>query len=166
MKLNMALSLRSAGLSDAFHFSSFVELRQSLPSLVEAISPFVDQLMQFVKKFRSRDGSEVDIEIALREALTNAIVHGNHEDPEKRVYVGTRCSQDGEVSFTIRDQGKGFDYLVLPDPTAPWNRVSLHGRGIYLMRALMDEVRFEESGTVVKMRKEPNGGPTAQSKSR
>ena len=166
MELNVALSLTSAGLSDASHFSSFVELRQSLPSMVEAISPFLDQLMRFVKKFRNEDGNEVDIEIALREALTNAIVHGNHEDPEKRVYVGTRCSQDGEVSFTIRDQGKGFDYLVLPDPTAPWNRLSLHGRGIYLMRAFMDEVRFEEGGTVVKMRKEPNAGPTVQSKSR
>lgn len=164
MELNMALSLTSAGLSDAF--SSFVELRQSLPSVVEAISPFLDQLMRFVKKFRNGDGSEVDIEIALREALTNAIVHGNHEDPEKRVYVETRCSQDGEVSLTIRDQGKGFDYLVLPDPTATWNRLSLHGRGIYLMRALMDEVRFEEGGTVVKMHKEPNSGTAAQSKSR
>ena len=164
MELNMALSLTSAGLSETF--SSFVELRQSLPSMVEAISPFLDQLMRFVKKFRNGDGSEVDIEIALREALTNAIVHGNHEDPEKRVYVETRCSQDGEVSLTIRDQGKGFDYLVLPDPTATWNRLSLHGRGIYLMRALMDEVRFEEGGTVVKMRKEPNAGPTVQSKSR
>jgi anti-sigma regulatory factor (Ser/Thr protein kinase) len=65
--------------------SPYVELQQSLPSEVAAISPFVDQLMLAIKKFRGVDGSEVDIEIALREALANAVIHGNHEDPCKRV---------------------------------------------------------------------------------
>jgi len=137
-------------------FSPFVELHQSIPSQVEAISPFLDQLMRFIRKFRSADGSEVDIEIALREALTNAIVHGNHENPEKRVYVASRCSQDGEVLVTIRDFGEGFDSRLVPDPTAPENRLSAHGRGIYLMYGLMDEVHFEEEGTVVKLRKQSN----------
>lgn len=147
------------------HFGAFEEIHQSLPSRVEAISPFLDHLMRFIKRFRDADGSELDIEIAVREALTNAVVHGNHENPKTRVYVSCRCSADGDVSITIRDQGPGFDYLVLPDPTAPWNRLSPRGRGIYLMRALMDEVRFEEGGTVVKMRKEPNAGLTTQRKS-
>jgi hypothetical protein len=65
--------------------STFAELQQSLPSRVSAISPFVDQLMQFLRplihKFRSEDQDELDIEIAVREAIANAVVHGNHEDP-------------------------------------------------------------------------------------
>jgi serine/threonine-protein kinase RsbW len=112
-------------LSDS-RFSPFVELHQSIPSQVEAITPFLDQLMRFIRRFRSEDGSEVDIEIALREALINAIVHGNHENAEKRVYVASRCSQDGEVSVTIRDLGEGFDSRLVPDPTEPENRLSAH----------------------------------------
>ena len=152
----MAQSQSFIGQPSTSQFSPFVELHQSIRSQVEAISPFLDQLMRFIRKFRSEDGSEVDIEIALREALTNAIVHGNHENPEKRVYVASRCSQDGEVLVTIRDFGEGFDSRLVPDPTAPENRLSAHGRGIYLMQALMDEVQFEEGGTVVKLRKQSN----------
>ena len=154
----MAQSQSFIGHPSTSQFSPFVELHQSIPSQVEAISPFLDQLMRFIRKFRSEDGSEVDIEIALQEALTNAIVHGNHENPEKRVYVASRCSQDGEVLVTIRDFGEGFDSGLVPDPTAPENRLSAHGRGIYLMHALMDEVHFEEGGTVVKLRKQSNSG--------
>jgi serine/threonine-protein kinase RsbW len=151
----MAQSQSFVGPPSTSQFSPFVELHQSIPSQVEAISPFLDLLMRFIRKFRSEDGSEVDIEIALQEALTNAIVHGNHENPEKRVYVASRCSQDGEVLVTIRDFGEGFDSRLVPDPTAPENRLSAHGRGIYLMHALMDEVHFEEGGTVVKLRNSP-----------
>jgi hypothetical protein len=76
---------------------SFIELRQSFPSQIQAISPFVDQLMQFVTRSRSMDGSEMDIEAALREALENAIIHGNREDAHKRVSVTCRCTAEGEV---------------------------------------------------------------------
>jgi len=152
----MAQSQSFIGQPSNSRFSLFVELHQSIPSQVEAISPLLDLLMRFIRRFRSEDGSEVDIEIALREALTNAIVHGNHENAEKRVYVASRCSQDGEVLVTIRDLGQGFDSGLVPDPTAPENRLSAHGRGIYLMQALMDEVQFDEGGTVVKLRKQSN----------
>ena len=158
----MAQSQALACRSDACQLSPFAELRQSFSSQIEAISPFVDQLMRFLKMFRNGDGSEVDIEIAIREALANAVVHGNCENPEKRVYVTSRCSQDGEISITIRDQGQGFDNCVVPDPTVPENITSRYGRGIYLMKALMDEVHFEECGTVVKMRKKSNAGATAE----
>ena len=152
----MAQSQSFIGRPPNSRFSLLVELHQSIPSQIEAISPFLDLLMRFIRRFRSEDGSEIDIEIALREALTNAIVHGNNENAEKRVYVASRCSQDGEVLVTIRDLGQGFDSRVVPDPTAPENRLSAHGRGIYLMQALMDEVQFEEGGTVAKLRKQSN----------
>jgi serine/threonine-protein kinase RsbW len=137
----------------------FVELRQSLPSQVVLISPFVDQLMRFIAKCRKDEDSQVDIEAALREALANAIVHGNHQDPHKRVYVTCRCTTDGEVSITVQDEGQGFDSKAVPDPTTPENRLVKHGRGIYLMKTLMDEIRFEQGGAVVYMRKKPNARP-------
>src|SRR5271166_6323679 len=65
----------------------FVESKQSLPSQLHAVSPFIDRLMRFVAMFRGANGSEVDIEVALREAILNAVIHGNAEAFEKRVYV-------------------------------------------------------------------------------
>jgi serine/threonine-protein kinase RsbW len=129
-----------------------IGLELSLRSEVSAISLFVDTLMHLIRKCRWVPGNEEDIEIALREALTNAVIHGNHEDLGKQVYVGCRGGTD-EVSIVIRDEGQGFDVDEVPDPTAPENIESSHGRGIYLMRTLMDEVRFERGGSVVYMRK-------------
>ena len=94
--------------------------------------------------------------MALREALLNAVLHGNRGDPGMRIYLKVCCRADGEFSMAIREEGAGFESGSLPDPTAPEHRMSTHGRGIYLMRALMDEVSFEEGGTVVHMRKSPS----------
>ena len=134
----------------------FVEFTYSLSSNVAMVSPFIDQLMRKINILRRMDGTEVDIEVALREALLNAVIHGNREDPSKHIYLRVRCHADGEVSMVIRDKGAGFEIGSVPDPTAPEYRMSTHGRGIYLMRALMDEVSFEEGGTVVHMRKCPS----------
>lgn len=142
--------------SRAFRSVPFVELRQSLPSRIEIISPFVDQLMHFIARFRTPDGSELDIETALHEALANAVLHGNQEDTRKRVWVACRCTSDGEVSLTVQDEGQGFDTATVLDPTTPENRLLVHGRGIYLMKALMNEVCFEQGGSAVFMRKAPN----------
>jgi serine/threonine-protein kinase RsbW len=138
------------------HSVPFVEVRQSLSSKVAAISPFADQLMRFIVNFRSADGSETDIEMALHEALANAVIHGNGENPGKRVYVDCRCYMDGEVSITVRDEGRGFDSNAVLDPTFVENLLFTHGRGIYLIKTLMDEVSFEEGGAVVMMRKKSN----------
>ena len=129
-----------------------IRLELSLRSEVSAISPFVDTLMHLIRKCKWVSGNEQDIQIALREALANAVIHGNHQDPGKHVYVGCRGGTD-EVSIVVRDEGQGFDPGDVPDPTAPENIKSSHGRGIYLMKTLMDEVRFERGGTVVYMRK-------------
>jgi len=135
----------------------FMELHQILTSRAAAISPFLDQLMRFIRlvmgKFGAAKKQEEGIEIALGEALANAVIHGNHENPEKQVHVTCRCSMDGEVVITLRDEGEGFDSDAVPDPTEPQRRLLSHGRGLHLMRALMDEVSFEENGTVVRMRK-------------
>ena len=139
----------------------FIELRQSLASQVSAISPFVDQLMRFILILRNSDGSETEIEMALREALANAVIHGNAENPHKRVHVECRCYMDGEVSISVRDEGRGFSWNTVPDPTTFENRLFTHGRGIYLMKTLMDEVSFEDNGAVVRMRRRSNSGASA-----
>jgi serine/threonine-protein kinase RsbW len=145
----------------AFRSVPFVELKHSLLSRISIISPFVEQLMRFIASFRNSDGSELDIEMALREALANAIVHGNQQDPRKAVYVACRCTTDGEVSITVEDEGPGFDADSLVDPTSQENRLLTHGRGIYLMKTLMDEVCFEQGGAVVYMHKASNARPRA-----
>jgi serine/threonine-protein kinase RsbW len=111
------------------------------------------------------DGSEIDIEMALLEALANAVIHGNGGKSCKRVYVTCRCYMDGEVSIMVRDEGRGFDSNAVLDPTFSENLLFTHGRGIYLMKTLMDEVSFEEGGSVVRMRKSSNVGATAQRRS-
>ena len=133
----------------------FVELQQLLPSQIDAIEPFVARVKRFIAKFRKPDGSETHIEMAVHEALANAVIHGNQGDPYKSIHVVCRCTIDGEVSIAIRDQGQGFNWRALDDPTTPENLLSAHGRGIYLMQALMDEVCFDEGGTVVHLRKKP-----------
>jgi len=133
-----------------------IDLERSLPSEVGSISPFVDRLMLLIRKCVP-DGAN-DVEIVLREALANAIIHGNHENPRKHVYVRCRCEPD-EVSIAVKDEGRGFDINAVADPTESENIGSVHGRGIYLMKALMDEVRFEQGGVVVHMRK--RAGQTA-----
>jgi serine/threonine-protein kinase RsbW len=147
----MAHAQVASPLPRSLHSASFVELRDSFPSDVELISPFVDQLMLFISRFRVSDGNNSEIELALREALVNAIVHGNQQDPYKRVYVNCRCAADGEVSLTVEDEGHGFDNHVVPDPSSSGHRLRIRSCGTYLITALMDEVEFERGGSAVHM---------------
>lgn len=143
------------------HRGPHIALEHSLPSELAAISPFVDRLMLLLSKCGIVPEGVSDVEVALREALANAIIHGNHEDPRKHVHITCRC-EPGEVSIAVKDEGKGFDINNVPDPTAPERIGSVHGRGIYLMKAVMDEVRFEEGGVVVHMRKGASEDPGAK----
>jgi len=91
-----------------------------------------------------------NILIALTEAVNNAIVHGNKLDEDKQVRVAV--SHSGEVlKFTIQDEGPGFDYDNLPDPTAPENIEKPNGRGVFLMKNLADRCEFLEDGTIVAL---------------
>ena len=145
------------------HGGPHVTLECSLPSEVPAISRFVDKLMPLLSDWGCVAVGVSDVEIALREALANAIIHGNHGDPRKHVHFTCRCEPD-EVSIVVKDEGKGFDVNRVPDPTATENIGSVHGRGIHVMKALMDEVRFEDGGAVVHMRKSAGEAPTQSAK--
>lgn len=132
--------------------SPSIQIEYSFPSEVAAISSFVDNFIRMLTECRCISGYEGEVETALREALNNAVVHGNHEDPRKCVRVTCRCEL-GEVSMTVRDEGQGFDFNKVPDPTTPSTIYSSSGRGIYLMKVFMDAVRFEGNGSIVHMRK-------------
>jgi len=145
-------TIKGSSVRSSHQGGPYIQVELSLRSEVSAISPFVDSLMRLIRRCRWVPGNEEDVEIALREAVANAVIHGNHQDPGKQVYVVCRGGT-GEVSFVIRDEGQGFEIGSVPDPTAPENIGSSHGRGLYLMKAVMDEVRFERGGAVVYMRK-------------
>jgi serine/threonine-protein kinase RsbW len=112
----------AASNSQPFPSVSFIGLCNTLPTDVKIISPFIDQLMRFISRFRVADQGNFEIELALPEALVNAMVHGNRENPHTRVYVNCRCTTNGEVSITVQDEGNGFEHEAVPDPTSPDNQ--------------------------------------------
>jgi serine/threonine-protein kinase RsbW len=154
----MAHAKVATPVSQSFHSAPYVELRNSLPTHVDLNSPFVDELMRFIARFRVSAGNNSEIELALREALVNAMVHGNQQDPHKRVYVKCRCAADGEVSLTVEDEGHGSENHVVIDPSSADHRLWIRGRAMYMITALMDEVDFERGGSVVHMRKRATVG--------
>lgn len=132
-------------------WSSILEIDSWMPNKIQAISPLVDRLIRLVEGSQCAPGDEFDVELALREALENAVVHGNQEDPEKRVHIHCCCGPGNEISIVVTDQGKGFDFeKTVGNTTDP---DSEHGRGIQLMKAYMDDVHFERGGSEVHMRK-------------
>src|ERR1700722_17626904 len=98
-----------------------LELERSLPSKVAAISPFLDKLMRLMRKCGHAPEGESDGEIALREALANAIINGNHENPRKHVHARCRC-EPSEITLAMKDEGSGFDVDRTSDPAATENR--------------------------------------------
>jgi serine/threonine-protein kinase RsbW len=112
-------------------------------------------LTDFVKNCGASEEAGFGIEMAVREAVTNAMVHGNQEDEAKQVEVIFNC-HGNELEVEVRDQGTGFDPSAVPDPTDPENLMKTSGRGIFLMRTFMDEIEYQarpEGGTVVRMTK-------------
>ena len=96
------------------------------------------------------------VELALDEALANAIVHGNQSDPSKAVRIGVALQKDGSLLIIVKDVGSGFDVTCIPEPTAGKNLLMTHGRGIFLIKQLVDDVRFHfESGTEICMHFRP-----------
>ena len=91
-----------------------------------------------------------NILIAITEAVNNAIVHGNQNNPDKKIKINVESVQPG-LKFQISDEGTGFDFDDLPDPTDPENLDKPNGRGVFLMRHLADEVEFYEKGQTVEL---------------
>jgi anti-sigma regulatory factor (Ser/Thr protein kinase) len=118
-----------------------------------AINGVVEGVMQVVRQMKSAEGKEYEVELALREALANAIVHGCKNDQTKKVECCVLCTESSGVMIVVRDPGQGFNVQEVRDPLAAENLHSDHGRGIYLINQLMDEVSFERNGSEIRMRK-------------
>jgi serine/threonine-protein kinase RsbW len=120
-------------------------IKISIPSLIENIQVIESFIDNAKEEFEINDDLYGNIMISVTECISNAIVHGNQSDPDKMVHLQLHM-EPGLLSCSIEDEGKGFDFSNLPDPTEPENIEKLGGRGIFLMRQLSDEVKFEEGG--------------------
>jgi serine/threonine-protein kinase RsbW len=122
----------------------------TIPARISAISPLVEAVVAAVRQHTT--SKEMAIETALREALANAVEHGCSGDPSKFVQCGVVFEEDHSVLIVVSDPGPGFNPSRLPDPTRAEHLYKNHGRGIYLIHQLMDEVRFERGGAEIHMR--------------
>jgi len=125
-------------------------IKIQIPSLTENIrivESFIDNAKE---KFNFNDDIYGNIMIAVTESVNNAIVHGNASDKNKNVSLSLELDENS-LKFTIEDQGTGFNYNDLTDPTAPENLEKIGGRGIFLMKNLCDEVSFHDEGKKVEL---------------
>jgi serine/threonine-protein kinase RsbW len=128
-----------------------LRVRVTLAASRQSVDPVVAQVMESVREIRSMDGKEDAIELALQEALANAVVHGAKEDPSKVVECIVALDDQAGVLIIVRDPGEGFDPNAIPSCTVGENLFSNHGRGIFLINQLMDEVKFHKNGTEIHM---------------
>ena len=128
-----------------------LRLRVTLAAEKTAVDPVVQGIMDIVRNMHCATGKEDDIELALAEALANAVVHGAKGDASKIVECDVACDESEGMLIVVRDPGKGFDPAKLPNPVHGQNIYSNHGRGIYLINQLMDEVKFHKNGTEIHM---------------
>ncbi len=121
-----------------------------IPSIMENIRMIESFIDNAKEKFHLEDDIYGNIMIAVTEAVNNAIKHGNSSDKLKNVFLSLTL-EDSIIRFIVKDEGVGFDYENLPDPTSPENLEKPGGRGIFLMKHLSDEVRFKDGGKIVEM---------------
>ncbi len=121
-----------------------------VPSILENIRMIESFIDNAKEKFELDDDIYGNIMIAVTEAVNNAIKHGNSGNKTKNVYLSLFL-EESLIKFIVKDEGTGFDYETLPDPTAPGNLEKLGGRGIFLMKHLSDEVEFKENGRIVEL---------------
>lgn len=128
-----------------------LRVRVTLAADRTAVDPVVAQVMEAVREMKCANGKQDAIELALQEALANAVVHGAKEDPSKTVECIVACDEQRGILIIVRDPGEGFDPKGIPSCTVGENLYSNHGRGIFLINQLMDEVQFRKNGTEIHM---------------
>jgi serine/threonine-protein kinase RsbW len=127
------------------------KLQVTLSADKAAVDSVVQRVMESLREKDCAGGKEHAIELALSEALANAVVHGAKSDPSKIVECDVACDQNRSLLIVVRDPGDGFDPAAIPSPVQGENIYSGHGRGVYLITQLMDEVKFLKNGTEIHM---------------
>lgn len=123
------------------------------PADVAEIEKIVSRVIREIARAGCAPRKKDHISLAVREALANAVVHGARSDAEKKIQICVACDEEKGVLILIKDPGKGFDPASIPSPVIGKNLFSSGGRGIFLITQLMDEVSYEEEGTLIRMRK-------------
>jgi serine/threonine-protein kinase RsbW len=126
-------------------------LHRSIPADAEAVGLLTDAVAEKLTGLDVPEQKRMEISLAVQEALVNAVVHGCRSDPSKTVSCKLQCDGDGRIIIVVTDPGSGFSQESVADPKRSENRYTDHGRGVYLIRQLMDEVQFERGGSEIRM---------------
>lgn len=124
-----------------------------MPSSIGAVNEAAGAVARVLGNLGASEQLMFGVDMAIREAVTNAVVHGNKQDESKKVRVDIKSSPE-EIEISVRDEGAGFNPAEVQDPTAPENIMKTSGRGIFFMRNFVDEVEWSnppEGGTTVKL---------------
>jgi len=124
-----------------------------IPGKVEEIETVARRIISVVNEMGCAEGKEFEIETAIREALANAVTHGCAKVPGGKVEIDVECDPEKGMLIVVRDPGDGFDPMTVPSPLVGENLYSDHGRGIFIINRLMDEVSFKKGGTEIHMLK-------------
>jgi serine/threonine-protein kinase RsbW len=127
-----------------------MRIDEALPSKVELIPDFISAAIEKLYHLPLDEHVIFQIKLSLQEAVVNAVKHGNKLNPDLFVQVVIEAEKSS-VTIRVTDQGTGFDVKKVPNPTRPENIIKLQGRGIFLIRNLMDDVRFLDGGRTIKM---------------
>ncbi len=143
-------------LSALLPFCSACQFNMVIPANPAAIRAVTDGVAEALRNKPGVVGHEFEIELALQEALANAIRHGCQGDPTKFIQCVVTYEDPGDVLIVVRDPGPGFELAGVPNPLEGTNLLKGSGRGIFLINQLMDEVRFADGGRELQMRKRRN----------
>ncbi len=126
-------------------------LNIGFPADTEAIGTVADAITETLIELHVPEQKRLEIALAVQEALVNAVVHGCKNDPSKEVRCRLESDPLGRIVITVTDPGPGFSPDLLADPVQQENLYADHGRGVYLIRQLMDQVSFERRGSEIRM---------------
>lgn len=122
-----------------------------LPSTMESIARLENLVEEISERYHVSEDTFANMMTCLNEALINAIVHGNQSDISKTVFVNAEVKDQKRIIWTVADEGPGFDYNDIPDPTAPENLEKLTGRGVFIIKHLADQFIFNARGNEVEL---------------
>lgn len=125
-----------------------IQHKYVLPSVPKSIAEVEKIVQKICEQFDIPEDAFGNILIALTEAVNNAIYHGNQANPQKKVTIEFH-HHNNQLTFTVTDEGKGFNYQHLPDPTLPENISKIGGRGIFIIHQLADKVQFRNNGNTI-----------------
>jgi serine/threonine-protein kinase RsbW len=129
--------------------SEVLDLRMSAESA--SITAIADAVSGALVRLNVPEEKQLEIGLAVQEALANAVVHGCNNDPSKEIRCRLQCDPQGRIVIVVTDPGPGFSPGALSNPKHGENVYADHGRGVYLIRQLMDEVHFENGGNEIRM---------------